>query len=147
MQIILKEDVKALGKTGDVVNVKEGYARNFLLPKGLALEADPSNLKALDHHKAALAARESKRHAKAEEEVKKLSGLTITLAKEAGAGEKLFGSVTAQEIASALRREGVSVDKKAVHLEHPIRELGEHTIHVRLHPEMSADLKVVVVKK
>lgn len=145
MNVILKEDVKNLGKMGDVVTVKEGYARNFLFPKNIAVEANEKNVKALDHTKRQILDRAKKIKTDAETMAAKFAGKTITIAAKAGEEEKLFGSVTTADIAEALKKDGNEVDKKKIHLEEPIRRLGTYTVSVKVHPEVSADVTVQVV--
>lgn len=147
MQVILREDIKSLGKAGEVVKVKDGYARNFLFPQGKALQADPKNLKELEHHQKSVAARQSKLKKQAEELAQKLSQVSLTIRRQAGEEEKLFGSVTTKDIADALRHENLIVDKKLIHLSAPIRQLGVFEASVKLHPEVTAALKVWVVKE
>jgi len=145
MNVILKEDVKNLGKMGDVVTVKEGYARNFLFPKGLAVEANEKNVKALEHTKRQILDRAKKIKTDAETMAAKFAGKTITITAKAGEEEKLFGSVTTADIAEALKKDGHEVDKKKIHLEEPIRRLGTYTVSVKVHQEVSADVTVQVV--
>jgi len=145
MNVILKEDVKNLGKMGDVVTVKEGYARNFLFPKGLAVEANEKNVKALEHMKGQILDRAKKIKTDAETMAAKFAGKTITITAKAGEEEKLFGSVTTADIAEALKKDGNEVDKKKIHLDEPIRRLGTYTVSVKVHPEVSADVTVQVV--
>lgn len=145
MNVILKEDVKNLGKMGDVVTVKEGYARNFLFPKGLAVEAIDKNVKAFEHTKRQILDRAKKVKTDAETMAAKFAGKTIVIAAKAGEEEKLFGSVTTADIAEALKKDGNEVDKKKIHLEEPIRRLGTYTVSVKVHPEVSVDVTVQVV--
>lgn len=147
MQVILQEDVASLGKAGDVVKVRNGYGRNFLLPKGKAVVADPKNLKMLEHQKRVVAAKESKRKASAEDLATKLGSLSLTISREAGEAEKLFGSVTTKDIAEALRREGYTIDRRDIHLDEPIKQLGIFDVPVKLHPEVTGTVKVWVVAK
>lgn len=147
MEVILKEDIKSLGRAGDVVIVKEGFARNFLLPHGKAIEADTQNLKSLEHHKKSVAARQSKLTKEAGLLAEKLLTLSVTIQKESGEDDKLFGSVTTSDIADALRKENLSIDKKKIVLQHPIKQLGLHEVAVKLHSGVTAALKVSVVKK
>ncbi|MBI5298856.1 MAG: 50S ribosomal protein L9 [Deltaproteobacteria bacterium] len=146
MQVILKESIKSLGGAGDVVNVKDGFARNFLFPQGKAVHANPANLKELEHHKKVISIKQSKLKKEAEVLAEKVVGLSITIRKEAGEEDKLFGSVTTKDIADALRAENFLIDKKLIHLKDPIRQLGVTEVPVRLHPEVTATLKVWVVK-
>lgn len=146
MQVILRESIGSLGSAGEVVKVKDGFARNFLLPQGKAVPADLANLKELEHHKKAIAAKQAKLKKEAEALAAKVAVLSITIRKEAGEEEKLFGSVTTKDIADALRRENFLIDKKQVQLEEPIRRLGTTDVGIRLHSEVTATLKVSVVK-
>lgn len=145
MNVILKEDVKNLGKMGEVVSVKEGYARNFLFPKNFAVEANEHNVKAFDHMKRQILDRAKKIKTDAETMAAKFAGKTVTIAAKAGEEEKIFGSVTTADIAEALKKDGNEVDKKKIHLEEPIRRLGTYTVSVKVHPEVSVDVTVQVV--
>lgn len=145
MQVILREDVKALGQMGVVVNVKEGYARNFLIPKGLAVEANVKNVKELEHEKRKIQERAKKLRTGAEGLAAKISETAITIKAKAGEEEKLFGSVTAMDIAEALKNAGLDVDKKKIVLDEPIRRLGNYTVSVKIHSEVSAQLNIQVV--
>jgi large subunit ribosomal protein L9 len=145
MEVILREDVKSLGKAGELVKVKPGYARNFLLPKGLAYEATEGNRKRILAESKARAARAAEETSAAQASAAKLAGVTVTLARKAGEGDRLFGSITAQDIADALAKQGHAVDKRKIELEHPIKTLGAHTVPIRLHHEVQADLRVTVV--
>lgn len=147
MQVILKENIENVGKAGDVINVTPGYARNFLFPHGKAVAADPNNLKSLEHHRKALVAKQINLKKESEECAKKLAELSVTIQKGAGEGDKLFGSVTAKEIAAALAKEQVSIDKKQIVLEEPIKQLGVFEVPIKLHPEVIGKLKVWVVKE
>lgn len=146
MEIILKEDIRKLGKAGEVVRVKPGYARNFLLPRGLAIAADPKNLRMLEHQKRVIQAAQVKKLKQAQELAARLKALTVTITREAGPEEKLFGSVTNADIATALRHEGLSIEKRQIELEEPIKQIGEHDITVKLNPEVTTTVKVCVVK-
>lgn len=145
MEVILREDVKSLGKAGELVKVKPGYARNFLLPKGLAYEATEGNRKRILAESKARVARAAEEKSAAEVVAARLGGVTVTLARKAGEGDRLFGSITAQDIADALATQGHAVDKRKIELEHPIKTLGAHTVPVRLHHEVQAELRVTVV--
>ena len=145
MKVILTEEIRGLGTRGDVVNVKDGYARNFLLPKNLARQATPGNLKAIEQERkkwAALAQQEKTAAEKAAESVK---GMKITVTKRAGDNGQLFGSVTANEIADALEAKGIDVDKRRIELAHAIKTLGVHDVDVRLHKDVTAHIQVEVV--
>lgn len=146
MEVILKEDIQSLGKAGDIVKVKDGYARNFLLPRGVAVVAEKGNVKELEHHKRAVAARQAKLKMQAEALAARLAGLSLTLSREAGEEDKLFGSVTNKDIAEALRRENIVIDRRHIALPNPIRQIGVFEVPVHLHSEVTATLKVWVVK-
>jgi len=145
MDVILREDVKTLGKAGEMVRVKPGYARNYLLPQGLAFEATEGNKKRIAAETRARTARSQAERTEAEREAATLSAVALTLAGKAGEEGKLFGSITAQDIADALAAQGHPVDRRRIELEHPIKTLGHHTISVRLHPEVHAEVHVSVV--
>lgn len=145
MEVILREDVQSLGKAGAVVRVKPGYARNFLLPRGLAYEATEGNKKRIAAEGRARDARREEDRAKAAESARSLEALSLTIPAKAGEGERLFGSVTSQDIAAALERAGQAVDKRRIELEHPIKSLGDHQVPVRLHPDVQAMLRITVI--
>lgn len=147
MEVILQEDIPSLGKAGEVVAVKAGYARNYLIPRKKAVVASLKNVAMLDHQKRVVAQRKSKVKKDMEELAKKLAELSITVAKEAGEEGKLFGSVTAMEIGKALRNEGVQIDKHQIHIKEPIKQIGVFEVDVKLHTEVTGTLKVWVVKK
>lgn len=147
MQVILKEDVRDLGLIGDVVNVKDGHARNYLIPKGLAVEASDRNIKALEHEKKKIQEQIKKVKTKAEELMSNLSSTTITIKAKAGEGDKLFGSITTMDIAAALAKEGIDIDRKRIILEEPLKRVGTYTINIKVHPEVSAQLNVQVVSE
>ena len=146
MRIILYQDVDKLGKSSDIVEVKSGYARNYLIPRGFALEATPSNIKRLEeetHQKELKKNRDLKKSKKLAEKLKKLS---ITIPMQVGEDDRVFGSVTSQEIAEQLVAKGYDVDKKQIHLEEPIKALGIYDIPIKLHSEASASVKLWVIK-
>lgn len=147
MQVILKDNVKDLGHIGDMVNVKDGFARNFLIPKGLAVEANPKNLKALEHEKRKIQELVKKAKSAAEDLASKVSGTSITIKAKSGEEDKLFGSVTAMDIANALKKEGLEIDKKKIVLEEPIKRLGNYTVNVKIHQDVSAQLNIEIVKE
>jgi large subunit ribosomal protein L9 len=144
VQIILNEDVPNLGRTGDVVKVRPGYARNFLFPRKLAVEANPKSIKAFEHHKRIALAKREVQKGEASELKRKLEALVIVIGAHAGEEGKLFGSVTNIDIERALREKGVSVERRKIHLAEPIKQLGEFTVPVRLQPDVEASLKVEV---
>lgn len=145
MKVFLKEDVKNLGKMGDVVNVAEGFARNFLLPKKFAVEANTKNLKEFEHNKRIIDGKAAKIKDASKATADKLSALTLKIRAKAGEEEKLFGSVTTMDIAEAFKAEGFEVDKKKILLVEPIKRLGEYTVEVKIHHEVNATVKVLVV--
>lgn len=145
MKVILKQDVKGLGKAGQTVNVAEGYARNFLLPRGLATEASTGALRSLANQKQAEKLREEREAQSARAVKDKLNGQTITLQAKAGDAGRLFGAITSKDIAAALTRSaGIPIDKKRIELKEPIKALGEYEITVRLGFDLLARVKVVV---
>jgi len=145
IEVILREDIKTLGRAGELVRVKPGYARNYLLPQGLAYEATEGNKKRIAAESKARSARGQAEKAEAERVAAALGAVSLTLSGKAGEEGKLFGSITAQDIADALAREGQTVDKRRIELDHPIKTLGHHTVAVRVHPEVHAEVRVSVV--
>jgi large subunit ribosomal protein L9 len=143
--VILREDVKSLGKAGEMVRVKPGYARNFLLPRGLAFEATEGNKKRIAAETRARGARDQAERTEAERFAAILGAVTLTLKGKAGEEGKLFGSITSQDIAEALAAQGHQVDRRRIELEHPIKTVGHHTVAVRLHSEVHAEVRVSVV--
>jgi large subunit ribosomal protein L9 len=146
MQIILQEDVEKLGTRGQVVEVKEGYARNFLLPHKLALEANAGNMKRLEKMRAAFAKKEAVEKADAEKLAELLAGVSLELARKAGENDQLFGSVTSADISEALAAKGFTIDKKKVALAEPIKVIGEYEVPLKLHREVSTTVKLAVKK-
>lgn len=147
MEVILKKDVHKVGKAGDTIKVKDGFANNYLLRNGLAVPLNSSNLRRLEDEKQHKAL-ESKKHKDAAEELKaRISSLSITLPVLVQADEKLYGSITAQEISAALKEEGFEVGKNCIVLDEPIKSLGIYEVPVKLHPEVSAKIKIWIVKK
>ena len=146
MKVILKENVEHLGHIGDVVKVAPGYARNYLLPKSFAVEATEKNAKALEHMKKHLEYKKNKVLEAARQLAAKIESITLSLAHNAGADDKLFGSVTNMELAEQLKAKGVEIDRKRIVLAEPIKQLGEFTAVVKLHPEVNATLKISVTK-
>jgi large subunit ribosomal protein L9 len=145
IEVILREDIKTLGRAGEMVRVKPGYARNYLLPQGLAYEATEGNRKRIAAETRVRTARNQAERTEAERVAGTLSGVTLTLSGKAGEEGKLFGSITSQDVADALARQGHTVDRRRIELEHPIKTTGTHTVSVRLHPEVHAELRVSVV--
>jgi large subunit ribosomal protein L9 len=147
MEVILREDIERLGSRGQVVKVADGYARNFLLPKRLAVAATDANRKIVEQERQAHVRREAKQKSEAEDLSTLLNGVTVTIAQKAGDNDQLFGSVTAKDVAEALARKNFTVDRRKVHLEEPIKQLGEFKVPVRLHKEVTAEVTVQVVKE
>ena len=145
IEVILREEIKTLGKAGEIVRVKPGYARNYLLPHGLAYEATEGNKKRIAAETKARGVRSVAEKTEAERAAAKLSAVSLTIPGKAGEEGKLFGSVTAQDVADALGRQGHAVDRRRIELEHPIKSVGEHLVTVRLHPEVHAEVRVSVV--
>ena len=147
MKVILTQTVDRLGKIGDIVNVKDGYARNYLFPKNAAKEATPGNMKILDSLKKKQALSEAKRLDEAKALAQMITALSITISARAGEEEKLFGTVTAEMISAALKNEKIAIDKKDIVLDEPIKKLGVYQVGVKVHPEVKASLRVWVVKE
>jgi large subunit ribosomal protein L9 len=146
MKVLLKSDVPKIGKKGELLEVKEGYARNFLIPNGLAVEASGGALKQVEEEKRAQDRKKAKEKDEAQALAAKLKGLTITLRHKAGEEGRLFGSITAAEIAEALKQKGYEIDKKKIVLEEPIRLVAAYTVKIKLHHDVNAELPVNVVK-
>ena len=144
MRVILREDVHGLGDVGDIVEVKPGYGRNYLLPQGLAVLADPKNVRRIEHEQRLIAKRLESMKAEAAEVSSRLEGLSVTIPRKSGELDKLFGSVTVRDIADALAIEGVEVDRKRIRLQEPIKTLGVYKVTVRLHPEVTPEIMVWV---
>lgn len=147
MQIILQEDVEKLGNRGQVVEVAEGYARNFLLPRKLALEASAGNLKRLEKMRAVFAKKEAVERGDAQKLAELLSGVSLEFTRRAGENDQLFGSVTNADISEALAAQGYTVDKRKVALAEPIKTVGEFEVPLKLHREVGANVKLVVKKE
>jgi large subunit ribosomal protein L9 len=147
MKVLLRDHVEKLGERGDVVNVAPGYARNYLLPKGLALEATPGNLKVLEHQRRVWEARESRDLGDARGVAERLAALRLTVAKRAGENGTLYGSVTNVEIAELLAREGIEVDRRRIVLAEPIKTVGTHDVAVKLHRQVTAVVPLDVVSE
>ena len=147
MEIILREDVQHLGKVGEVVKVKDGYARNYLLPKGLAYPATEANKKKIAFEGERVAKQRAEEKSAAESEATRLAGVQLTFAMKVGEEEKLYGSVTASDIQRKLEELGIHVDKRKVDLPEPIRELGEFNVPIKIHPDVRPAVRVTVVKE
>ncbi len=146
MKVILREDVEKLGRMGDLVNVADGYARNYLIPRNLAGLATTKNIKSLEHVKRVISDRIKKEKMAAEEEAKKISALSVSIPAQVGEEGKLFGSVTSKDIVDAIAAQGIEIDKRRIHLEKPIKELGTFMVPVKVHHDVTAQIKVEVVK-
>ena len=147
MEIILREAVPHLGDAGEVVKVKDGYARNYLLPKGLAYPATEGNKKRIALESERLAKQRASEKQGAEAEAARLAGVSLTFPMKVGEEEKLYGSVTAGDIQRRLEEQGIHVDKRKIDLQEPIRSLGEFTVGIKLHPDVRPEIKIVVVKE
>jgi len=147
MEIILREDVQHLGKVGEVVKVKDGYARNYLLPKGLAYPATEANKKKITYEGERVAKQRAAEKTAAEGEATRLAEVQLTFEVKVGEEEKLYGSVTASDIQRKLEELGIRVDKRKIDLPEPIRELGEFKVGIKIHPEVRPEVRVTVVKE
>jgi large subunit ribosomal protein L9 len=145
MEIILRQDVDELGLEGDIVNVAKGYARNYLIPKGIALETSPQNIKALELQRKKIEVKRLKAKEEAEELKQELEKMEVSFSQKAGEEGKLFGSVTSMDIASHLEKQGIIIDRRKIILEKPIKSLGEFEVAVKIYPEVTGSLKVIVV--
>ncbi|MBM4194711.1 MAG: 50S ribosomal protein L9 [Gemmatimonadetes bacterium] len=146
MEVILREAVDKLGHPGDVVKVKAGFARNYLLPRGIAYEATPGNLKRIAQEKDRLEAAENQRRSAAQEVANKLEPVSLTFSARVGEEGKLFGSVTSADIAQQLEAQGIHIEKRMIDLHEPIRALGVYKVPVKLHADVKAEIKVWVIK-
>jgi large subunit ribosomal protein L9 len=144
MKVILKDDVKNVGNMGQIVNVSDGYARNYLVPRGLAVEASTKNIKSVEHEKRIIQEKAKKIKKSAEELSESISKLTLVIKAHAGEEGKLFGSVTTMDIAELLKNEGFEIDKKKISIDEPIKRLGTHTVNVKIHPEIITNVTVQV---
>ncbi|HWK90547.1 MAG TPA: 50S ribosomal protein L9 [Longimicrobium sp.] len=147
MQVILRERIEALGNSGDVVEVKPGYARNYLIPKGLAYEATQSNVRRIEAERAAQGKREAETLTAAREHAKKVEGVSLTFHARAGQEGKLFGSITSADIAEKLAEQGIEIDRRQIELDEPIKALGVTSVPVRLHSQVRPEIKVWVIQE
>lgn len=147
MEVILKEDVAKLGSRGDVVKVAEGYGRNYLLPRKLAIRADENNKAVIVQMKAAAVRRSAKEKTQAEELAKQFDGVSLSFQRRSGENEQLFGSVTSGDLADALTKKGFNIDRRKIQLHEPLKTVGEFTVPVKLHKDVTAHLKVVIEKE
>ena len=144
VKLILSEDVPKLGHAGDVVTVKPGYARNFLIPQGLAIHATEGRIQELEHHQRLIEGRVHKERGDKERERDRIQSVTLEVSTQVGEEGKLFGSVTVVQIAELLAEKGIEVDRRRIELDHPIKETGEHRVPIRLHRDVIAEIRVVV---
>jgi large subunit ribosomal protein L9 len=147
MEVILREDVEKLGNRGEVVKVAAGYARNFLLPKKLAVAATGSNKKIVEQERQAHLRKEAKVTGESEDLAKLLNGVSVTIMQKAGENDQLFGSVTSKDVADALAAKNFTIDRRKVQLDEPIKQLGEFKVPVRLHRDVTAEITVLVIKE
>lgn len=147
MQVILTQDIATLGKAGELVSVKPGYGRNYLIPEGLAVTATTTNVSRLEHERKAIAKRVEKERGNAQSIADRLNGMTLQFERQVGEDDKLFGSVSNRDIADQLKRAGIDIDHRKIDLEHPIKALGKYEVAVKLGAGISAQLKFWVVGK
>ncbi len=144
MKVILREDVPNLGKSGDLVSVKAGFGRNYLLPRKLAVLANESNVRQLQHDREVISAQQAKLRGAAQTQAQKLQAVVVRISRKVGDQDKLFGSVTSLDIAEALAAQGLKVDRRAIHLAEPIKTTGKHAVEIRLHREVLSTIQVEV---
>ena len=147
MRIVLREDIEKLGRRGEVLDVAAGFARNFLLPKGKALPATDGNLKRVEQERRRYVVRQAKEKEEAAVVARRIAGLSCTVVRKVGENDQLYGSVTAADIAEYLAKEGVEIDKRRILLEEPIKALGIYTVPVKLHADVTGEVRVWVVKE
>ncbi len=147
MKIILRQDYDRLGNAGDIIEVKRGYANNYLIPKKIAYPAKPNFIKMVEEEKRQKLVRLNKEKKQAEQLAKKLETVSVTLAVSVGEGDKMFGSITNQDIAESLKSQGFDIDRKKIILEEPIKQLGIYSVPIKLHSEVEAKIKVWIVKE
>ena len=147
MEVILREDIEKLGARGQVVKVASGYARNFLLPKRMAVAATEANKKIVEQERQAHLRKEAKAQGEAQQLAQIMNGATVRFAQKAGENDQLFGSVTSKDIAEALTAQNYNIDRRKIQLEDPIRQLGEYKVAIRLHKDVTAEITVIVAKE
>jgi large subunit ribosomal protein L9 len=147
MEVILRDDVSNLGTRGQVVKVAPGYARNFLIPKKLAVAATESNKKIVEQERQAHLRKEAKLQGEAQELAKLVNGVSVTITQKAGENDQLFGSVTSKDVADAMAAKGFTIDRRKIQLDEPIKSLGEFKVPVKLHKDVTAEVTVVVAKE
>lgn len=145
MKVILKEDVDTLGKLGDIIKVSDGHARNYLIPKGLAIEANVKNVNTLEHEKIQISQLAEKKRKKAQELLEEFKDVTCVISRKVGKQDKLFGAVTGKDIEKALQEKGLHVDRKQILLEEPLKNIGEFRVKIRLYPGVVAEIGIAVV--
>ncbi|HEX5871149.1 MAG TPA: 50S ribosomal protein L9 [Longimicrobium sp.] len=145
MQVILRDRIENLGDAGDVVDVKPGYGRNYLIPKGLAYEASPANVRRMEAERAARGRKEAETLSEARQQAGAIEGVSLTFNARAGQEGKLFGSITSGDIADKLAEQGITIDRRQIELEEPIKSLGVHSVPVRLHTQVRPEIKVWVI--
>ncbi|HYR10850.1 MAG TPA: 50S ribosomal protein L9 [Longimicrobium sp.] len=145
MQVILRDRIENLGNAGDVVDVKPGYGRNYLIPKGLAYEASPANVRRMEAERAAQGRKEAETLSEARQQAGAIEGVSLTFNARAGQEGKLFGSITSGDIADKLAEQGIQIDRRQIELEEPIKSLGVHSVPVRLHSQVRPEIKVWVI--
>jgi large subunit ribosomal protein L9 len=145
LQVILTKDVDTLGRAGELVRVKPGYGRNYLLPRGFALLATKANLAQLEHHRREIAAQQAKIRADYEALAVKVKAAVVSIPRKVGAENKMFGSVSSKDIAEALAAQNVEVDRKVIRIDEPLKQVGEHDVEVRFSPDVSVTLKVQII--
>lgn len=147
MKVILKEDVTKLGSMGQIITVTDGFARNYLVPRGLAVEANSKNMKSLEHAQKVIQEKAKKVKESARDFADRLAKITIIIKAKAGEEGKLFGSVTSMDISEQLKNEGIEIDRKKISLEEPIKRLGTYTVGIHLHPELDTQINLQVVEE
>jgi large subunit ribosomal protein L9 len=145
MQVILRDRIENLGEAGDVVDVKPGYGRNYLIPKGLAYEASPANVRRIEAERAAQGRKEAETLGEARKQASAIEGVSLTFNARAGQEGKLFGSITSGDIADKLAEQGITIDRRQIELDEPIKSLGVHSVPVRLHSQVHPEIKVWVI--
>jgi large subunit ribosomal protein L9 len=147
MDVILREDIEKLGSRGEMVKVAPGYARNFLLPKKLAVQANAANKKIVEQERQSHLRKEAKHKTEAEDLSRLLTGVSVTIVQKAGENDQLFGSVTSKDVGDALAAKNFTIDRRKIQMDEPIKQLGEYKVPVRLHKDVTAEVTVVVVKE
>jgi large subunit ribosomal protein L9 len=147
VEVILREDVDKLGRRGDIVKVAEGYGRNYLLPRGLALAVNDANKAMIARERKALEARQAKERSECEALAQRIGGIRMVAPRKVGENDVLYGSVTSGDIAEFLKGKGIEIDKRRVLLDEPIKKLGDHEVKIKLHPEVTASMKLLVSKE